>query len=166
MLRFRHAVSQFMLMFTIAVGSAHAAEDPKAVYVVYEDGLKDGWQNWSWAEVTLESPAGNAFPIKVSGEPWTALALAHHDFFIDEFSILSFFINGGLEGNQTLAVKLIRDGQPIESNYVIRPEMKKWSLVEIPLAELGASEGKIEAIWVQAQHEAVSPYYITRIYFY
>jgi hypothetical protein len=48
--------------------------------VVYDDELKNGWQSWSWAKVDLAVPAGGVKPIKVQGEPWSALAL-HHDAF-------------------------------------------------------------------------------------
>ncbi|MBW8735091.1 MAG: hypothetical protein JF571_12460, partial [Asticcacaulis sp.] len=61
---------------TLALG-ARAADKP-APMVVYDDELKNGWQNWSWATVALSVPAGQVKPIKVEGGPWSALAL-HHD---------------------------------------------------------------------------------------
>jgi hypothetical protein len=48
--------------------------------VVYDDELKNGWQSWSWAKVDLAVPVGGVKPIKVQGDPWSALAL-HHDAF-------------------------------------------------------------------------------------
>jgi hypothetical protein len=145
----------------IPIVSAQEAQS----FVVYDDELKNDWQNWSWAEVSLDYPVGNAKPIKVSGGPWSALALHHEPFSVETYSKLSFFINGGLEGGQTLAVKLIVDGKPLESAYLVQPKMKTWAIAEISLKELGADDRKVDGIWIQAQGEKINAYYITRIQF-
>lgn len=134
-------------------------------FVVYDDELKNGWQNWSWAKVDFGVPVSGAKPIKVQGEPWSALALHHDAFSTASHSKLSFTINGGAQGGQTLMIKAMVDGKAVESSYVIQPKAKTWTQVVVPLKEIAADGKTIDGISWQAQADAYSPYYITRIQF-
>lgn len=132
-------------------------------FVIYDDELKNGWQNWSWAKVALSTPAGGAKPIKVEGDPWSAL-LVHHDAFSTEgYTKLTFFISGGKDGGQTLMVKAFADGKDLPSTFAVQPKAKTWAMVEVPLKDLGAEGKKIDGIAVQGQANAYGAYYITRI---
>lgn len=91
--------------------------------MVYDDELKNAWSNWSWAKVELSFQVREAKPIMVEGEPWSALAFDHEPLSIEPYSKLSFFINGGTQGGQTLVIKLIVDGKPLESNYIVKPQI-------------------------------------------
>src|ERR1700712_766350 len=42
--------------------SAHAQAGGRPM-VAYDDELKNGWQNWSWAKVAMSVPAGGSKPI-------------------------------------------------------------------------------------------------------
>ena len=141
---------------------AQAVDKP---LVVYDDELKNGWQNWSWAKVQLSAPIGNAKPIKVEGDAWSALQLHHEPFAIDGLSKLIFYINGGVEAGQTLKVKLSSGGQAIESTYIIAPKAKTWTVVEVPLKELNAAGKLIDGVLLQGGADAYKPYYVTRIQF-
>ncbi|MGQ8364184.1 hypothetical protein [Glaciecola sp. 1036] len=156
-------ICSYSLVTLSFVGFLHAKEPNP--FVVYDDELKNGWVNHSWAQVEFSVPAGNAKPIKVSGKPWSALSLHHDAFDISQFTTLSFVINGGMEGGQTLAVKLISNGQPLESTYLIKPQTKQWQYAEISLADLGAQDQQVEGIWLQAQDKDIAAFYITRIEF-
>ena len=134
-------------------------------FVVYDDELKNGWQSWSWAKVDLAVAAGGVKPIKVQGDPWSALALHHDAFPTAGYTKLTFSINGGGQGGQMLTVKAMVEGKPVDSSFVIQPKAKTWTQVEVPLKEL-AIEGKtLDGIAWQGQATAYSPYYITRIQF-
>jgi hypothetical protein len=144
--------------------SSFAQSEPKP-FVVYDDELKNGWQNWSWAKVTLSVPAGNAKPIKVEGDAWSALFFHHDPFSTAPYSKLTFYISGGAEGGQTLAVKVVSEGKTIDSNYVIQPKAKTWAMVEVPLKELGVDKMNIDGLQLQGMGEPTKRYYITRIQF-
>lgn len=147
----------------LALAKPSLAETP--ALIIYDDELRNGWQNWSWAKVDLSVPAGGAKPIKVQGEPWSALAL-HRDAFVPTgYTKLTFSINGGAQGGQSLMIKAMVDGNPVDSNYVIQPKAKTWTQVEVPLKELVAEGKAIDGIAWQGQATAYSPYYITRIQF-
>ncbi|MRW93296.1 hypothetical protein GJ699_25230 [Duganella sp. FT80W] len=134
-------------------------------FVVYDDELKNGWQSWSWAKVDLSVPVSGAKPIKVQGDPWSALALHHDAFPTTGYTKLTFTINGGAQGGQSLTIKAMVDGKPVESSYVIQPKAKTWAQVEVPLKELAVDGKTIDGIAWQAQANPYSAYYITRIQF-
>ncbi len=134
-------------------------------FIVYDDGLQNGWQNWSWAKVELAVPIGGAKPAKVQGEPWSALALHHDAFPTAGYSKLTFSINGGAKGGQPLSIKAVVDGKAVESAVVIEPKAKTWTQVEITLKELGVEGKSIDGISWQGQANAYGAYYITRIQF-
>jgi hypothetical protein len=141
---------------------ARAGELPQPL-VVYDDELKNGFQNWSWAKAQLAVPIGNGKPIRVEGEPWSALALHHEPFSTEGYSKLTFVINGGKDGGQTLMVKAMVDGKAIEANYAIQPKAKTWAVVEVPLKDINAAGKTIDTLIWQGQGAAYPAYYITRI---
>ena len=90
--------------------------------------------------------------------------MLHHDAFSTKgFTKLKFMINGGVDGGQSLMIKAMSGGKAIDSNYVIKPEVKKWTSVEIQLKDIGAENTTIDAIAWQGMNEAYKPYYITNI---
>jgi len=114
----------------------------------------------------MSSPAGSVKPIKVEGTPWSALDLHHDAFSTAPYTKLSFYINGGLEGGQSLAVKVkAAGGTAIESNYVIQPKVKMWTPVTVALKDIGADNKMIEDIFFQGQADAYKAYFITKIQF-
>lgn len=141
------------------------AQTPGQPFVVYDDEIKNGWQNWSWAKVELAVPAGGAKPIKVQGDPWSALMLHHDAFSTAGCSKLTFSINGGANGGQDLAIKAMVNGKPVDSTFVIQPKAKTWAQVEVPLKDIGAAGLTIDGISWQGQANAYTAYYITRIQF-
>jgi hypothetical protein len=136
-----------------------------APFVAYDDELKNDWQNWSWAKVQFSAPVGGAKPIKVEGEPWSGLALHHEAFSSAPFTKVSFYINGGVEGGQSLTVKAMADGKPMEAGYTIQPKAKTWAVVVVPLKELAAANKTIDGILLQGGADSYKPYYVTRIQF-
>ncbi len=145
--------------------SARAADKP-APLVIYDDELKNGWQNWSWATVALSVPAGQVKPIKVEGGAWSALALHHDPLSTAGYTKLTFFINGGVDGGQSLAVKLKTGDTMIESNIILAPlKPRMWQPAEISLKDLGGVDKTIDTVLFQGQADAYKPYYITKIQF-
>jgi hypothetical protein len=158
-------------LFLAALGAAGVAsslaraEDLPHPLVVYDDELKNGFQNWSWAKAQLSVPVGNGKPIRVEGDAWSALALHHDPFSTAGYSKLVFTINGGTVGGQNLMVKTMANGKIIEADYVIQPKAKTWAVVEVPLKDINAANQTIDAVVWQGQAAAYPPFYITRIQF-
>ncbi|ACB76398.1 alpha-L-arabinofuranosidase [Opitutus terrae] len=129
--------------------SAHAQSD----IPVYDDALGSGWQNWSWATVNLSSTTlvhGGSTAIAVDASPWSALSLRHDPLDTTGYGKLTFWINGGPTGGQTLRVSATLNdaGQPA---VVIGPlAVNTWQLIEIPLVSLGADDRTdFTGFWIQ-----------------
>ena len=154
-----------LIMGVITPAPALAQDAKPAPIVIYDDALLNGWQNWSWAKVEMQVPAGSVKPIKVEGDPWTALAFHHDPFSTKGYTKLTFFINGGVDGGQAIAIKVLVDGKAVESNYVIAPKTKQWLPVEVLLKDIGGQDVMVDGVWFQGQADAYKPYYITKIQF-
>ncbi len=145
-------------------GAAAAyAQTAPAPIVVYNDALSEGWQSWSWATATMQVQAGNVQPIKVEGGPWSALWLHHDPIYTKGYSKITFYINGGVDGGQNLAVKVTVNGKAVDSNFVIQPTVKTWKAVSVNLKDIGAQDVNIDGIQIQGQADAYKPYYIDKI---
>ena len=146
-------------------GSLARAGDLPHPLVLFDDELKNGFQNGSWAKVQLSVPAGGGKAIRVEGDPWSALVLRHDAFSTEGFTKLTFVINGGKDGNQPLMVRVWSNGKAIDANFTIQPKAKTWAVVEVPLKDINAVGKTIDGIWWQAGGDAYSAYYIARIQF-
>lgn len=140
------------------------AAPAKPPMVIYDDVLSPGWNNWSWAKTTLSTDIKSDIkPISVEGETWSALYLQHAPFSTQGYSKLTFYVNGGPQGGQTIAVKALINDKPVDPGYPIRLTANTWNIVEVPLADLGAENQTINGLWWQAQGQPASTYYVTII---
>ena len=149
----------------IAGGSLARAVDLPHPLVAFDDELKNGFQNWSWAKTQLSVPAGSGKAIRVEGDPWSALVLHRDPFSTEGYTKLTFLINGGKDGNQPLMIKATAGGKTIEATYTIQPKAKTWAVVEVPLKDITAVDKTIDGITWQAQGDPYTAYYIARIQF-
>jgi hypothetical protein len=149
----------------VAGGSLARAGDLPQPLVAFDDELKNGFQNWSWAKTQLSVPAGSGKAIRVEGDPWSALVLHHDPFSTEGYTKLTFVINGGKDGGQPLMIKATAGGKTIEANYAIQPKAKTWAVVEVPLKDINAVGKTIDGITWQAQGDPYTAYYIARIQF-
>jgi hypothetical protein len=147
----------------VSPAHAQAAQAAPAPFVVYDNDFKNGWQNWSWAKVNTPALSDSLKPLRVEGDAWSALLLHHDAFSTAPYSKLTFYIHGGLEGGQPLSIRAMADGKALESNYLIVPKARAWSIVEVALKELGADNRTIDSLMVAGGDAAYKPYYITRI---
>ena len=153
------------LAFFAAAWPILAAAARAEPLVVYDNELKGGWQNWSWAKVDTPATTSEVKPLKVQGDAWSALALHHDTFATAPYTKLTFYINGGAEGGQRLMVKAMVDGKALDSSYVIEPKARTWTIVDIGLADLGVVNRNIDGLMLQAEGAPYKPYYITKIQF-
>ncbi len=108
---------------------------------IFEDGLVSGWQNWSWsttvgAETTVVSTGANSMAVTLAGG---GLSLHHADLDTENFTALTFWINGGAAGGQQLAINIERD-DGVHPAVALSPLVANtWQMISIPLADLGAA---------------------------
>ncbi|HEY5809341.1 MAG TPA: hypothetical protein VIT67_15310 [Povalibacter sp.] len=128
---------------------------------IYGDALVNGWQNWSWATVntsqTTTVHTGSSAIAVVSG-PYAALYLHHDALPTDAYATLTFWINGGATGGQTLNVIGLRNDVAQPAVNVGPLAANTWQEVSIPLAQLGiANAADLTGLWLQENAGADQP---------
>jgi len=138
---------------------------------LYGDRFSEGWDNWSWASVD----PGNARPVNsgtssiaVRAGPFTALAFHHAAVDTTSYASLTFWINVGSQGGQTLTLRALLSGVAMPQSFTI-PAMAAdpttpWRKVTVPLAALGvAGKPDLTDIWMQETggvDQTANPFFI------
>jgi hypothetical protein len=135
----------------------------QADQTVYTDSLQNGWVNWSWATVNL----ANATPVhsgtasaSVSSAGYQALYLHHNALDGSSYSSLSFWVNGGSTGGQSIRVQATRNGDAQTNILVILSPLpvNSWRQETIPLSSLEvANVTDFDGFWLQVQSGATAP---------
>jgi hypothetical protein len=147
------------LALGLAVAAPAMAEDARQL-PIYADGLAPGWNNWSWANVRLGvASTDNERPIAVDAAAWTALYFQSGDVDTAGYTKLSFYVNGGPTGGQTLSVMALVNGQPAapDAYFRVTPIANEWTRIEAPLAALAAENKHITGFWIQNGSAETAP---------
>lgn len=129
--------------------------------IIYTDSLQNGWQNWSWATVNFNNASpvhGGASSISVSSTNWQALYLHHTAQNGSAFTHLTFWINGGATGGQSVQVQAQRNGTSQTAVVLNALPVNAWRQEIISLESLGvASATDFDGVWWQARHSGLAP---------
>jgi aryl-phospho-beta-D-glucosidase BglC (GH1 family) len=113
-------------------------------YVIYGDGLADGWNDWtSWTTHNLADTAqvhSGSNALSITFGQWGGVALQNGGTAIDTsgYHTLVFWIHGGTAGGQKIGIGPIRGSTwGPGSLQVPVPVANTWQKVEIPLSDLG-----------------------------
>ena len=129
--------------------------------VIYDDALRNSWQNWSWAAVNLDQAGtvhSGSKAIAVDAKAWEGLYLAHSTLDTSGYTNLAFWIHGGPDGGQRLQVQAML-GAAAQSAWSI-PSLPAhtWQHISIPLAALGvAGAPDFAGFWIQDRSGATQP---------
>lgn len=127
--------------------------------VIYDDGLRNGFQDWSWATRSLtQSAVVHAGGAAVSFEPdgWAGIYF-HVDAGLttDAYEAFDFWIHGGAAGGQALTVALYTGtslaGSAPLANYLPGGVLPggQWVHVRVPFADLGLAAGVMNGFCLQ-----------------
>lgn len=144
----------------LAVPAAAAA----APLTVYDDQLRNGFADWSWATHNLGQTAvvhGGTAAASFEPDAWQALFL-HRDLGIDTaaYEAVNFWIHGGPGGGQNLTIALAVGGSPTgNGGSALGPFIVggsggsvpagQWAKVHVPFASLGVTSGTFDGFWLQ-----------------
>jgi hypothetical protein len=149
--RFRVSAAAALLAVGLPFSDARAQTNA----VIYSSSLQNNWQNWSWATVNTSSTSpvltGYSDSISVSCSAYSALYLEHADFDSTLFTNLTFWLNGGSTGGQTLTIEATLAGMASGSNVVIGPlaSGSTWHQFTVSLADLGvADQPYLDGFWI------------------
>jgi alpha-N-arabinofuranosidase len=130
---------------------------------IYQEGLVNGWNNWSWASVNTGSTATvhtGATAIAVDADAYEALYLQHAALLTEPFESLRFWIHGGATGGQTLNLIALRNGVAQPPVPIGPLAAGTWQEFVIPLAQLGVSNvNDVAGLWLQESAGVTQPTY-------
>ncbi len=110
--------------------------------VVYDDVLKNGWQDWSWGvrDFNNASPVhSGAKSIKATLNTWEAISFWHSAFNSGLYASVSFWANGG-SGGQRLQIVGVAESTDTGTYLLPYPlPANSWTNVIVPLAAFGAA---------------------------
>jgi hypothetical protein len=173
-LRRRSRISRVVFLVGVSVAALALGRGVAAAadVAVYGETLAAGWQDWSWGGVTRDfnrtSPvyAGSrSIGVTFTGG-WSGLQLGRNDRLdLSGQDILRFRVHGGSSGGQQLEVRV---GNNQSGAYVSRsftPSANAWTLVEVPLWELGTPRQADYLYWFNATAGAQSTFSLDDIVF-
>jgi hypothetical protein len=146
---------------SLAMALGLVSADAQSDQVIYADSLQNGWQNWSWATVNLNHPVpvhGGSSSISVASTNWQALYLHHNAQDGAAFTHLTFWVNGGNTGGQSVQVQATRSGTA-QIAVVLSPlPLNSWRQETISLDALGvAGATDFDGVWWQARNAGAAP---------
>jgi hypothetical protein len=154
-----HAIKRIGLIwgFIAVVVCARAS----AQGLVYDDALRSGWENWSWATVSLNNANlahEGAASIKVTAGAYQALYLHHSALDGSAYTNLVFWIDGGSSGGQRLQVQATSLGNAQDPVQLPALVADSWTQVTISLQSLGVdADPAFDGFWIQDRSGATQP---------
>lgn len=128
--------------FTQMVNAPTAPGVAQANLPIYTDSLVNGFQNWSWATVNFQnfSPIhSGSYSIAVNDAGNQGLVFMRPQFNDSAYTSLSFWVNGGSTGGQSLQVWGELDDANAISYPVTSLPANTWEQITIPLSALGVA---------------------------
>ena len=161
----RSAALRLALVAALLASALLAPAARASSLAIYADALASGWNNGSWADVSLDatspvhSGAKSASVTVRAG--YEGFQVCHLGFSTAGYTQLRFWINGGTAGGQRLLVYATRVGDTADhlliKQVVAQPGANTWREVQIPLAEIEADNRTIRCIVVQDASGAAQP---------
>ncbi|MEM7324479.1 MAG: glycoside hydrolase family 44 protein, partial [Actinomycetota bacterium] len=155
-----------LLTLTLLIGGLVAtaptpadAVEPGA-YVLYDDEIRNDFDNWSWAVVDTEhteTVASGDYAVSVDAGPWEAFFLGKiTNDPLPLYGTLRFELHGGTS-DSTIGVRMLsRTGE--SESIPITPTAGSWQSVTIDLAEFGGFSS-FSGVWFDNLDENPRPTY-------
>jgi hypothetical protein len=136
----KHPLGLALAILLYAIGSVVT----QANQWLYTDSLQNDWQNWSsQATIDLENTDpvySGSHSMAVSLDTWGYLYLHHTSFDSSPYANLSFWINGGATGGQSLEVIGVLNSLVFQTRILLPAlEANTWQFFSIPLTTLNVA---------------------------
>jgi hypothetical protein len=132
------------LLAALALQSAARADQ-----IIYDNALENGWQNWGWATLNYSNTSpvhSGSDSISVTIAPgYQGIQIWHPDMDSTPYTNLTFWLNGGSSGGQSLQVYGLLDAggsqNQGQSNHYQLPTLaaNTWQQFSVPLSVLGVA---------------------------
>ncbi|GAA4457774.1 hypothetical protein GCM10023189_29030 [Nibrella saemangeumensis] len=139
-----------------------------STYIIYDDALQAGWENWSWGTTVNLS---NTSPVQSGtrsiavkyNQGWAGFYLhTASPVNLSGLSHLKFWVNGGKSGGQKITVKMNGDNTNI---YSLTIPKNTWTQVTVPLTTFGSPTTLYDLYFqegIGSTKQAV--YYLDKVY--
>ncbi|HYG61509.1 MAG TPA: glycoside hydrolase family 44 protein [Thermoanaerobaculia bacterium] len=150
-------LSVLTLSLPALLGAHPAAAAP---LMAYDDQLRNGFSDWSWATRSMAQTAvvrtGTA---AISFEPdgWAGLFF-HRDLGIDTgaYEAVELWVHGSAPGGQNVRIALTSGGDPVGNDAPLAGFVTggaipagQWARALVPFASLGVTSGSFDGFWLQ-----------------
>ncbi|MBU8895188.1 polysaccharide deacetylase family protein [Corallococcus sp. M34] len=141
----------------VALTEGRTEPPPSQGRVIYDDALGNGFQDWSWAEHSLDEAttvhSGSA-AIRFEPDDWAGLYFHHDGLDLSAYQSIDLWVHGGSTGGQQVRLALL-DGTThlgdirldTALGHPIAPGT--WAKVSIPLSSMGVSSGTLRDLYLQ-----------------
>lgn len=131
-----------------------------APLVAYDDQLRNGFSDWSWATRNMAQTAvvhGGAKAISFEPDAWGGLFF-HRDLGIDTavYDAVELWVHGGPGGGQNVRIALTTGGSIAGSDAPLAGFVTggvipagQWAKARIPFSSLGVTSGTFDGFWLQ-----------------
>ncbi len=122
-----------------------------ATVTVYDNALRNGWQDWSWATRNLAQTAVyESAPDAISWEPdaWQGLYFHNSSDAVANYTGVRFWINGA-GGNQAVRLVIYSNNAEVGSKD-LTPLPAAWTQITVTWADLGVTATSFDGIVFQA----------------
>jgi len=157
--RLRSGKSTLVFILCLAGASRLWAQGDQQIYT---DSLQNGWQNWGWAQINYANTSpvhsgAKSISVTFTTNTYEAIYIEHPDFDSSGYSNLTFWINGGASGGQTLKVQALL-GNSAQPAVNLAPLTTSWQQITISLASLGVvNQPNLDGFWIQDRIGAAQP---------
>ena len=129
--------------------------------IIYSDSLQNGWQDWSWAAVKTSNASpvhSGACSISVNCTNWSALYLGNAAMSVNGYTNLSFWINGGAKGGQTVQAQATLSSGPQAAIQIGPLPTNAWRQVNLSTDALGITgAADFTGFWIQCETSGSTP---------
>ena len=130
---------------------ASAAAFAQTNQIIYDDARQSGWQDYGWAALNYANAApvhGGGASISVTAGAFQAVFVHHAAFDSSGYSALTFWIHGGV-GGQQLRVQALLAGAAQPGVNLAALTANAWQQITLPLANLGvANQPNLDGFWI------------------
>jgi Glycoside hydrolase family 44 len=156
-----HPLRVALLAAHVALAAIALAAAPAgaAVQTVYDNALRNGWQDWGWATRNLaQTVIYQSAPDAISWEPDDFQGLYFHSNpgaarpNVADFTAVRFWIDGA-GGNQAVRLVIYQNGAEIGSRD-LTPLPAGWTQMTVTWAQLGVTAASFDGIIFQANSGA------------
>ncbi|MEO7716591.1 MAG: glycoside hydrolase family 44 protein [Capsulimonas sp.] len=136
--------------------------------VIYDDGLKNGWQDWSWMKRDLHSTQNvysGASAILLEPKPWKGLYLQHSAIGLLGYGTVELYVHGNAPLDLCIVDGRSKFGKKLPLEKYCQPAGNGWSVARIPMRDfdLPAHGARMSGLVIQARGEEIPPLSVDQI---